>query len=52
MSPSGSVQELGSVCTSLHCASNRLNMYVCYVIERQSDLDGCTLFLSSVNNQK
>lgn len=52
MNPSGSKRELGSVCTSLHCILSRLNSCMCDGIEKQSDLDGCTLFLSSVSTIK
>lgn len=52
MNPPSSKQELGSVCTSLRCVPSRLNTSVCDVIEKQSDLDGCTLFLSSVSTIK
>lgn len=34
------------------CAPNRLNTYVCYVIEKQSDLEGCALFLVPVSTIK
>lgn len=52
MNPPGLKQELGSVCTLLHCVLSRLNTCVCDGIEQQSGLDGCTLILSSMSTIK
>lgn len=52
MRPLVSKLECGSVCKSLCRAPVGLNMYVFYIIEKHCDLDGCTLFLSSLSTIK